>query len=443
MNLKKLIKLKSLYMKLKIISLTILVFCLTSCNSGEKYDFGTIHSTEDYNALLAEMRNNGIEIDSSFLYKELTLKGMFYNDVPISKAILNDAEITLHTDTINFSAKKILESIETHKGFGSYSKGYSISKNEFKWDNEQENLKLNLNLAAGNNLAKIGERDTATLDITFNQTYDIPLANIHKEIKVFKNEPNYMLNISNYGCNYKVFLNKIRIDNDYYLVSINRFILNDTPISLKIIISPIKGNTFMKDHSFKAKLINTTTEEVIASVGSTTYNNIEKTRGTTYYSMISSLYRKKKEHFEINFTPKLNIPKAWSNGIDLRNNKDLKRKVSALYKKIGELVLAKDEQGINNLLYTMVLEENQSIQNTDYNFFVENWIRWLACFNSTYKYTISQNFKIEYNNTGKLIKAKALDRNNMLVLTGKKFSSAHDYYLFQPKNSSELKIIRQ
>lgn len=385
-----------------------------------------------------QKNNIDVDIDSSFYYDELTPKGMFYNDVPIQKLVLHGLGITLHTDTINFSAKRLLETLENDKGFGNY-KTDLWENHTFQWDNEQENLKLKLELAKGNHLANIGEKDNATLEITFNDSYKIPLANIYKQIKIEKNNPNYILKINSYGVYYQVYLNNLRIDNLYSWISINPYILDKGPISLKIKVFPTEGNTFSKEDSFKATLVNETTEEIVSSIAT-----IVKKGGTTYLYPISLLFDKKSEQFEINFTPKLNsYPKAWSDGVDLRKDKKLKKKIIALYKKIGEFVLTKDEQGINDLFYTMLLEENQVIQNTDYKFFTENWVQWLTNFKNTYKYSISENFKINFNTTGKLIKTIPLDKESMLILTGKNFNSKHNYYLYQAQNSSELKIIRQ
>ncbi|AUC76390.1 hypothetical protein [Olleya sp. Bg11-27] len=57
-------------------------------------------------------------------------------------------------------------------------------------------------------------------------------------------------------------------------------------------------------------------------------------------------------------------------------------------------------------------------------------------------YTISKDFDITFNENGKLIYTQPKDNENMLIFTENNYYDNLNFYLYQPKDTIQLKIIR-
>ncbi|MBJ2174819.1 hypothetical protein JBL43_11265 [Aureibaculum sp. A20] len=404
---------------------------ITSCGKDAlKYDFSKIKSHADTKGLIAkiQLENEDEDIDSTSSFEQITIKGMHYAGVPIKEALITDNYTLLTTDTLNFSAKNLLEAIEANNGLINLTDSYS-DRLEFGWKDETEDKTLKINLVNGKHLAAFGDKDYAELTINYKPIYTIPLANIHKEIKTFDNQAKYVLNTRSYDCVYDIIVNDIIIteSSNETEFNLNNYIVGPDS-SIKIIVKPRQkdgAKAFNEQAYFTAAIVNNENEEIIEA--------IEKTalKGSTPIV------------FQTDFNSTLPYyPKAWTDGADLRNDERLKDKVIALYDKLGKAMLAKDEQALNDIFYQKDFEMQQLDFDTNFEPARSEWETYLSVQLYCYKYTVANDFDIEFNSGGKLIYTYAKDKSDMIIFTGKGHDFTLNHYLYQPKGSNELKIIR-
>ncbi|WP_349664418.1 hypothetical protein IZU89_05025 [Cellulophaga lytica] len=408
---------------------------LVSCDSvaTPRYDFAEVKSSSQTKALIAKMilENKEENIDSTSSFIDLTLKGMHYAGVPVKSALITDNYTLLTTDTINTSAKKLLEVLEAEKGLTNQTNSYSDDV-EFEWKDEIETKKLEVNFVNGKHLAAFGNKDYGKLTITYNPIYTIPLAKIHSKVKVFDTAPKYVLNIKSYNSVFDISINDVSIatgtDSDSF--NLNNYITgpnSSIKLTAKTEDKTIKKepNTYYRDPIFSIEIIDNSTKEVIKKIEEKSIrNNIPV-------------------NLKIDFNSTLPYyPEAWTNGTDLRKSKDLKEKVIALYTKLGKAILANDEQAINDLFYQKDFEVQQLDFDTNFETARTKWEAYLTMLLNTYKYTLAKDFDIEFNAGGKLIYTYAKDKSDMIILTGKNYDDAFNHFLYQPKGTNELKIIR-
>lgn len=417
---------------MKKISIIIILLSFVSCaQDGNKYNLSEIHSPEDLSMMIDKMKEDKVEMDTVY-YKEIKGQGMHYDGIPVSKmSFFNENGLTIITDSINYSAKNLLEAIEAKKGFGKYEENEYSLENIFYWDDENENLKLEINFVDGKHLAKMGEKDYAKLEIIYPKHYTIPLANIHRKLSNFDLKPEYELQISRQNCTYEVFLDGISLTSvvdetykDSQEIDLNTFLLSSGEHKISI-----KANSYANNSEasyLKVYVIKKEDDKEVLVEKKFTFNNT------------------KEHNFEMTIDCKtpFNL-KGWKSGKDLRKDSLLKNKVIALYEKVGKSILNKEEQTISDLFYISNFETRQSIYNLSYKNSLAYWESWLETFKNTYKYNVAQNFTIEYSEDGRLIYATPIKKLDMLVVTGKNYSRSFDFYLYQPQNSNELKIIRE
>jgi len=411
---------------MKIIIIIVLTLSLVSCS--KEYDISKVESPEDLAALLVEMKKDKVKIDSSYI-NQIEGQGMHYKGISVSNMTFTENSLTITTDSSNYSAKKLLEELEKESGLGFLSENEYLSDFSFSWDNEKKNMNLEMNLVDGKNLARMGAKDYAKLEINYPKQYDIPLANLHQKLTTFNNAPEYELHISRQNCiYYEVFLDGVNLGNGSYNdtqdFNLNLFLLNSGKHEINIKAIPNVNNSAEPSY-IKLLVINKEDEgNIIAQKDFTFKNNQEQS---------------------LNLTFNCNIPYdliGWKNGKDLRKDTLLKKKISTVYEKVGRAILNKDEQAISDLFYLSDFETRQSTYDTSYTISLEYWEFWLKTFDNTYKYSVAQDFNIEYNEDGRLIYVFPKEKSDMLVVTGKNFSRSFDFFLYQPKNSNELKIIR-
>ncbi|WP_299255994.1 hypothetical protein [uncultured Aquimarina sp.] len=414
--------------------IVLIVLLFSSCTNNKelllKYDFSKANSQSEMDSLLVKIgkENKDFDLDtvSFFRLNEIEIDGMHYDGVPVKKALLSDSYTFLTTDTINYYGKKLLEVIEAKKGLINSENTYNDDI-QFIWKAEREDLDFKLNLVNGKHLAAIGDKDFGELKITFKPIYDVPLANIHKKIKVYDVKPTYVLNIRSYSNKYTVILDDIVIaeNSKYTEHNLNRYITDGESSKLKIIVVPIDNSKFDKNGTFAATIYDETTKQTIADV------------------QRISIAGKSSVEFTLDFTPKLPwYPKAWNNGVDLRKDENLKQKVNTLYKRVGDAILSKDEKAINDLFYQKQFEKQQLDQDVDFEVARTYWESLKQIQNNSYKYTIEDTYSIEFNANGRLIWTYPTNKTDMIIFTGKEFSKQMNFYLYQPEGSNELKIIR-
>ncbi|AUC76391.1 hypothetical protein CW732_12235 [Olleya sp. Bg11-27] len=148
----------------------------------------------------------------------------------------------------------------------------------------------------------LGDKDFATLTIKFKPIYKTPLANIHKELKIFKIQPDYVLASYADNCTYDIIINGIRVEESStrYRFHLNKYI-TDKITSVKIIATP--NPSYTDPVHFSADTVDQTTHQTIKSIE-------------------GGFLSGKTVVFEDNFNSELPYyPKAWTEGDNLKKDK--------------------------------------------------------------------------------------------------------------------------
>ena len=422
-------------------NLIVVLFLLigSMVNSQNKYDFSKIATGSELATLLLKMMQEHKEVSDSMLLEfienskeingmmvpkrsgvnyssKVSVTGMHYDGIPVATATFYNNSIKLITDTIAYSGKKLLNAIEGKNGL---TIKYD-NKNIFTWEKENKDLKLQIELVNGKNLAQLGDKDFATLKIDFKPVYNIPFTKIYKEIQTFKRQPDYVLVSSDNNCVYEIIINDVKVVETHmlYRLHLNTYI-TDKVTAVKIIAKPASdGKAY-----YAATILDETTDETIKEIEG---GDLE---GKTVV-------------FEADFNSELPYyPKAWTNGVNLKKKKNIKEKVTALYDKLGKAILAKDEQVLNAMFYQQQYETQQLNYDIKFQTAIQKW-ELLLRLQRNLKYTISKNFDIEFSAQGKLIYTQPKDFDQMLLFNQERYRDDFNFYLYQPKGSKELKIIR-
>ncbi len=423
MILKSIINFNTAIYKTKLFVTLLVIVSIISCKTEENYiyDFSTINSEEKLDSIIRIMDVDTVMTKNSQFYKEIKAKGMHYNEVPINSIIKRDDGLVLFLDSIKPFGKSLLGEVTNLEGKAIKEVG-EYADSVFVWKNSLRKIELS-------NYGTTYE----SLKVIFFKQYDSPVVNLYKKIEKFENEPEYILTVKSGYDNCKVILNDIIITdielNEEIEVPINKYLLNKeaNKIELEVLSTEIsKGSDFTDDFivnvSIKDKKRGNPID--VNSLGISVANDPKKTL--------------------IQFSFNSKIPyqlEGWSNGEDLRKVKDLEQKVIALYNKLGKAFLEKDMATLNDLFIQKEFEVMQTTYNNDYEINRYNWEKYLETALETYRYTVSNEFKIEINANGRLIYTYP-DLSDMLILTGKGVSENFNYFLYMPKGSNELKIIR-
>lgn len=435
-------------MKIHYLLSILFIAFLTSCSKAQKYDFESVTTSAQADSILQKMRADGLKVPNSEILKELNFEGMHYGGISLLSAEIYNNRISLKVDTSEYAAKKMLEKIDSQKGIGILTT--SFSDRNFKWDEEYQDSALHIYFKDGKNLVSMGANDAATFSVTFKNRYESPLANIHHKIEPSEEKPPvYVLNIDSNSTFYSVSINGVNLvsqsnysndedlspfvfssyfsENDFIL---NPFILGENMQTITIDIAPTKDLN-NKAPSFSAS----------ASFGAKLY---DKTSGKTIDILETMhLENKKATTFNLELNPNLPVyTSGWKDGVDLREIPDLKEKVIAVFNALGNAIINQDEKAYSDLLYAYRYEKQQSLFITDFKIARENWESDSEMLSRTYKHTLSKNFDLKFSDDGKLVYAVPNDQFNMLFLTGKKYSNDFNFFLYLPKDGTDLKIIR-
>ncbi|WP_417786426.1 hypothetical protein [Tenacibaculum sp.] len=411
----------------------------TAINAQDRYDFSRIKSSPNLQKLLLKiMQENGKNDESlikhikeskivdgisihpnwSTYSSKVTVKGMHYNGIPISTAIFYSNGVKLTTDSIAYSAKNILQTLEAKNGLTiTYN-----NRRTYNWDKETVNINLSIKLINGKNLAFLGNKDYAILNIKFKPTYKIPLAHIHSKIKTYDKQPDYTLVSQTSNLNYDIVVNNIKVVETYSRdrLRLNKYI-TDNITNVKIIVKP--NPDYKEGLHYSARILDLNN-----------HKELKEIKG----AFISD----RTVVFETNFNSELPYyPNAWTTGIDLRKEKNLKEKIIAFYKKLGKAIIENDEEVLNNIFYQRQYEIQQLDYDTRFQTARTMW-RNLLRLKENKKYTISNDFEIEFSANGKLIYPHPKDINQMLIFEKGNYGEELNFYFYQPKGLNELKLIR-
>lgn len=414
--------------------LSLVIACSNS--PAQKYDLSKINSQKDFKILLEIMKKDNVKIDSTSNI-EIVGQGLHFSSVPVKKITINEASdfynysIDILTDSTAYTGKNMLEQLETINGFGKYTEDFDDKRN-FTWENEYRKIDLDLHFVDGKHLAAMAAKDYAELKISFPEQYNQPLAKVHHQVKKFDAEPNYQLVVDQYYTDASVFVDGVKRiafgTLDTYgtnKVALNAYLFQRGKHQITIKVNHSKPN-----FSIKTYVKDLNTDEILVKKIDDDLPNFASKNNITF-----TLDFESKTPYTI---------KGWSEGKDLRNDKDIKDKVKTLYSKLGIAFLKKDKKTISAMYYDMAFEEMQTTYNNDYKESLKRWEELLLCTKNTYKYSVAQDFDIEVldQKNGKLIYATPIGKSAMLITTGQRYSKSFDFYLYQPADSNELKIIR-
>lgn len=424
----------------------------------QNIDFGKLNTLQKVNTFFYDKSNKS---DYDFGNYKTYEKG-FWNEIPIENIILhkNSLEFSAPSSLKN-STKKISEYLAKNNKESliinkhSYETVYTINTEDitlnFRIDIEEEQL--------------IAENTKANMVISFKKSYDNPLAKISTSIKINSAGTEYFLDLDFFQVSPKVFINGIpiyqktgenRFMNDDYIY-LNRYILNSkTPITLKFILEP--GNdendkpykSILKESYFKAILESNKSDKSNLKTQSI-YNNQEYVTdtivedGRTRYSSYPGTYNygKDKIEFEYTFTPQVDYDiKGWSNGKDLRTEKDLEQKIKKFYTDFGDLIINKNIDKISELLYDRYFEFYTSNYNYGKTKSYDDYDDWLFTLNSSFKTILAKNTKLHISNDGKLAYLESLDKASNLKVVGKEYVRDIDFMFYIDEKTNQLKIVR-
>ncbi len=407
----------------KLFTVLLVTVAIVSCKTKveNKYNFATINSPEKLDSIFKVIGVDTIRNNDSPFYKEIRTKGMHYNKIPLEYIIRSDDALILSVDSIKPFGKNLLGEVTNLVGKASKEEG-SYTDSIFVWKNSLRKIELS-------NHGTTYE----SLKIVFLKQYNSPIANLYKKIKKFENEPEYILTVKSGYDDCKVIINDVIITSiglgEEIEVSINKYLLNKeaNKIELEVLSTEIsKGLAFADDF-----IVNVSIRD-------------EKTDNPIDVSSLGISVATDPKHTLIQYSFNSKIPfklEGWSNGEDLRTVKNLEQKVIELYDKLGKAFLKKDKTTLNELLVQKDFEKMQVDYDDD---FESNRFYWEKCLETaleTYRYTVSKDFEIEMNAKGRLIFTYS-NESDMLVLTGKNVNKNFNYFLYMPKGSNELKIIR-
>ncbi|ADV48578.1 hypothetical protein Celal_1263 [Cellulophaga algicola DSM 14237] len=419
--------------------IVLILLMSTAINSQTNYNFSEIKSSPDLQKLLLKIMDEHKETRSSMLLEfiedakvvddivtssrgiyssKIYVKGMHYAGIPIAEAIFSNNSIKLTTDTLNYSGKKLLEKIESENGLTPVY----YNDRSYDWEKETETINLRVKFVNGENLALLGDKDFAVLKIDFKPIYKIPLAKIHHKIKKFKKQPDYVLSSSTEHSIYDVFINGIKIEENYTYdrLHLNKYITSNVT-SVKIIAK--REPDYNEKVYYSAAILDQSINEDVKIIEGRFLGD-------------------KTVVFETSFNSELPYyPEAWTNGSDLRKEKKLKEKVIALYNKLGKAILENDEQMLNSMLYQRQFEVQQV--NYDTTFLTARILWGNLIERSVYvNHTVSKDFEIDFSTNGKLIYCHPKDTKEMIIFEEENYDDPFNFYLYEPKGSNELKIIR-
>lgn len=398
-----------------------------------KYDFSKVTSESDLKQLTKsiEQENKQVVIDPDVMTK-IKVGGMHYGGVPLISTLVSGNTMKIITDTIPNAAANFLRKVEEIKGLAvpKHNYGDEIS---FEWDTATEHSELIIQLINGNNLTSLGDKDMAYMTTSYKEVYNVPLANIHTEIKTFNSQPNYVLKTLSDHCLFEIILNDIFITapTDFEEFNLNYFITSPAS-SLKIVARPgpdRKGKipkNFDDNAYFSGEIIDQSTGTSVLKIDTKRLTGSNAVVIETDFSSVLPYY-----------------PEAWTEGTDLRDDKNLEEKISTLYRKVGEAFLSKDERLISDLFYQKQYEVQQVFFDSDFNTNRGEWEDFLRVQRNSTKYKIARNFDIEFNAGGKLIFTYPKDQDVMLLFSNEdRYRKRMGFFLYQPKDSEELKIVR-
>ena len=388
-------------------------------------------------------------------------KGL-WNDIPIEEIVLRENHLTFSASkSIKNSTKRIIEYLEKN-----YPIDLTVDKewSSTTYSTNAENFSLKL-VVDINEDKKVGENTKSDVTITYKEVINNALAKISTQLKSNSNGIDYYVDLKYFQVSPKILINGIPIYTEHgksrhineNTIHLNPYILNSkTPITLQFIIDPgldenqIQFKSIPKESYFRAALITQNvkgdelkTEKIFNNQEYVT-DTITENGKTHYYSYPgTSKYGKKNIEFAYTFNPEVNYDvKGWSNGKDLRTEKDLEQKIKTFYHDFGDLIIAKNIDKISDLLYDNYFEYYTFTYNIGKNKSFDDYKKWVNTVESSFKTIFANETKLHISTDGKLAYLEAIDKSSYLKAVGKNYSDNIEFIFYMDKTTNQLKIIR-
>lgn len=438
----------------------ITLFCCFISAAQKPVDLSGIRDKESMSRLFESLKSdNERSYNSSYLYFNSAVLGDAHlTDVSISETGF-EAEIDEKT---SFSAENLLKYLRTTYKDELIDKG-GFYRTTYVANNG--NLKLNFDVRIDDD-SKISENASGNISVTFKKQYDQPFAGINKSVQKQTDEISYYIDCELFNINAEVFVNGINthnhkgryryMENKQYMI--NPFILNEGPVHIEITLTPgykddeSQMPVISKDSYFTAKLcegrliegrLECTKEYPICNFKEYVTDTIQDDGYERYYHYTGNpSYGGKRIDRQFDFTAHVSydLP-GWKNGNDLKKDPKIKQKISALYEKLARIIQNKDEKGLNDMMYqqgyeTVVSEGFQAEITRDI------WEKWMDMFEFAFTTKIEKDFDLKFGDNGKLVYAVPRNLTDMLRVIGKKQAEGFTLYMYEDKDTGELKFIR-
>ncbi|AJH15106.1 hypothetical protein [Myroides profundi] len=415
---------------------------ITTLDSYKKlYEANTFDHNNSYFKSNDKGQWNNIPIKEVYFYKD-------YFMCSIDTSVKNTAKRLASYLEKNYPDNLIVEE-------GYYERTYTVVTRAFRLDFT----------AKVKEDTEVLENTKGELSIKFKKVEDNPLANLSDELKVNRDGIICLLKIECYNVVPAIFADGIPVlsrntedkYSRYETIELNKYILTpDIPIDLSFIFTPgidKKGQVMSKvPKSSYAKIaieyvnvkgdllktVNLFDNE--AYVTDTIVNNGK----TQYYHYTGTNDYTKKN---IQFSHQLKAPveyklTGWSEGKDLRKEKNLEERIKQFYADYAALIMDKNIARITQLLYPSFLEKyTYNYNGTKLKSYTEySYIKYML--NNSFKVVTAQTTKLHISTNGQLAFLESLDKTTYLKAVGLDQIENISFLFYIDKNTNELKIIR-
>jgi len=447
-----------LNVKLRKTALSILCSFLCTVAFSQTFDLSDIHTLEEYNTF--KNRKDVVEALGGFYHY---LEDVTWNEIALGHVILYDSKMWIKLDySVENNTIKCIDFLKSvYKDKLKISGGWSTSY--FSYEDKNCNLKLTVDSSK----ESIDKESRGELTISFKEQYDVPLAQISNAFdENFRSGKLYYVDINHFGTDCELLLNGVlvaqyssrqrRIEENSILL--NPFIIDGNIQNLSIKITPGEDEngeipeTIRKNSYFTAKLVekkpfaeDESELHTLCDYFEYVTDTIVEDGSSRYYSYPGTYqYGKKMLSCNHQFTPEINYNvTGWENGVDLRENKDLKNEITALYRELANAIESNNEKKVSDLLYQVYDETVSACYNSVGDRTETRWKEWLPFFRHAYKYDIADKFDLIFSQDGKLVYANSSGQQDMLRVIGKQIATGFSFYMYKDKSTKQLKFIRE
>jgi hypothetical protein len=402
---------------MKSISSVILFFLFTANAFAQTLYLPEIRNLEEYEAF-----KNREEI-AGRLERVVYIGNVVWNHIPIKYAYFYEKELRMDLDhTVENNAIQCIDWMKS-----TYQKQLIKEKDWFDTRYSFENNYYKIGLRIDSEEEKITEDSPGVITITFKTQYTNLLSQINN---VLDENPQtgklYYLHIecSNKSC--ELFLNSIPIA--YHTgkypysrdILLNPFIIGGNPQVIGFQITPGDDeNGYCEVSVLEKQSDSDVINETKYGAGSLSGS----------YPFIPDI------HYEIT---------GWKNATDLRKETELKSQIIALYQQLADAIQAKDENKFSELLYQTYYETAVSTYNMQEKRTEVLWEEnWLPILHHSYRYTIAEDFDLQFSSDGKLVYARPLQQKDMLRVIGKRIAEGFTFFIYKDAVTKQLKFVRQ